>query len=74
MRIAGFLVRSLLVALLLAPAGCGGTQEESSHGKPHGGPVSVSKTHSGGYPIKAVCTTGMVADLVRNIGGERVEV
>ena len=30
--------------------------------------------HSGTYPLGAVCTTGMVADLVRNIGGEKVNV
>lgn len=29
---------------------------------------------SGSDPIKIVCTTGMVADLVRNVGGEQVEV
>ncbi len=29
---------------------------------------------SGDYPIKTVCTTGMVADLVRNVGGEHVAV
>jgi manganese/zinc/iron transport system substrate-binding protein len=29
---------------------------------------------AGKYPIKVVCTTGMVADLVRNIGGPHVEV
>src|SRR5262245_15406255 len=26
------------------------------------------------YPVKVVCTTGMVADLVRNVGGERLAV
>lgn len=29
---------------------------------------------AGTYPIRAVATTGMVADLVRNVGGEDVEV
>jgi manganese/zinc/iron transport system substrate-binding protein len=28
----------------------------------------------GKYPIRVVCTTGMVADLVRNVGGEHVQV
>src|SRR5262245_20305073 len=43
------------------------------HGHPHG-PPTVEKIYSGNYPINVVCTTGMVADLVRNIGGERVKV
>ncbi|MBL8826512.1 MAG: zinc ABC transporter substrate-binding protein [Planctomycetaceae bacterium] len=29
---------------------------------------------AGGRPIRVVCTTGMVADLVRNVGGDRVHV
>src|SRR5437667_68273 len=28
----------------------------------------------GTYPLQAVCTTGMVADLVRRVGGEQVAV
>jgi manganese/zinc/iron transport system substrate-binding protein len=31
-------------------------------------------THDGAYPIRAVCTTGMVADLVRKVGGPQLEV
>lgn len=31
-------------------------------------------TYSGKGPIRAVCTTGMVADMVRRIGGDRVAV
>lgn len=31
-------------------------------------------SHHGSYPINVVCTTGMVADLVRNIGGSHVRV
>src|SRR5262245_50014660 len=38
------------------------------------GNTPAAKTFQGQYPIKAVCTTGMVADLVRNIGGSRVAV
>jgi manganese/zinc/iron transport system substrate-binding protein len=30
--------------------------------------------YQGNYPIRVVCTTGMVADLVRHVGGDRVEV
>jgi manganese/zinc/iron transport system substrate-binding protein len=31
-------------------------------------------TYAGSYPIRVVCTTGMVADQVKNIGGAHVEV
>lgn len=46
----------------------------SSHasGATSAGPLRA--TFQGTYPIKVVCTTGMVADLVRNVGGQRVEV
>jgi manganese/zinc/iron transport system substrate-binding protein len=36
--------------------------------------LSVKSTHSGARPIKVVVTTGMVADLVRNVGGSLVQV
>lgn len=36
--------------------------------------LSVPHTHQGTAPIKAVCTTGMVADVVRFVGGAHVEV
>ena len=31
-------------------------------------------TYSGGGPIEVVATTGMVADIARNLGGERVKI
>ena len=67
MKIAGFLAACLGLAL----TGCGG-----GNASKHDGPrkLEVSKTHTGGYPIRVVCTTGMIADLVRNVGGERLEV
>lgn len=48
-------------------------------GEPKGKPAAqkslvVSHTFKGTYPIKVICTTGMVADLARNIGGDRVRV
>jgi len=49
--------------------GCDG----NSNGKREHG-VILNKTYAGAYPIKAVATTGMVADLVRHVGGERVAV
>jgi manganese/zinc/iron transport system substrate-binding protein len=51
-------------------AGCDGST--ASDADPQ---AAVDKTtYSGSYPIRVVCTTGMVADLVRNVGGERVEI
>jgi len=35
---------------------------------------SANRLYKGGYPIEIACTTGMVADLARSIGGERVHV
>lgn len=35
---------------------------------------SANATYQGKGPLKIVCTTGMVADLVKNIAGERAEV
>lgn len=36
--------------------------------------TSANATYSGAYPIKATVTVGMVADLVREIGGDHVKV
>src|SRR5262245_4391053 len=38
------------------------------------GANSAARTYSGSYPIRVVCTTGMVADLARHIGGEQVQI
>src|SRR5262249_34386896 len=46
----------------------------ANHKGPRATVITVDKPYSGSYPIKVVCTTGMVADLVRNIGGGRVSV
>lgn len=56
------LVSSLLGLVLVGVTGC----DPAPNGK--------GKTHSGGYPIQVVCTTGMVADLVTNVGGDNVAV
>jgi manganese/zinc/iron transport system substrate-binding protein len=60
----------LLSGLCGALVGCGNHGTHSDQPKP----LRVPKTYQGAYPIKAVCTTGMVADLVRNVGGEHVRV
>lgn len=50
----------LLVAIMLIGCGGGSTNEQGEF--------------AGTYPIKAVVTVGMVADLVREVGGEHVAV
>src|SRR5215208_5261616 len=66
---------SVIVALALAVVGCdGGKSKSAGDGHAHGTAPTVEKTYAGNYPINVVCTTGMVADLVRNIGGDKVKV
>jgi manganese/zinc/iron transport system substrate-binding protein len=60
------ILRSLAIATLFA--GCAPSPNAAATSK-----ASPSK-FSGTYPLKAICTTGMVADLVRNVGGEHVKV
>lgn len=60
-----------LLGLALLLTGCSGNSNDK--GKPtEQKPVSVSQRHSGDYPIRVVCTTGMVADLARRVGGSKV--
>lgn len=67
--------RSLLVAaagaFLGAAAGCSGSQQP--HGHSMSGSANWAK-FAGKHPIKAVCTTGMVADVVGKVGGQWVKV
>jgi manganese/zinc/iron transport system substrate-binding protein len=61
--------RTFVIFSLLAFAsalGCG-----TSHGSAS---AKSGERFGGEYPVKVVCTTGMVADLVRNVGGSHVEV
>lgn len=63
--------KSLLLLLLCASvAGCGGNALTS---RSAGGGAS-SGTFAGQHPIKAIATTGMVADIVRNVGGAHLQV
>lgn len=74
------LIRTLalgIVPVLVGVIGCEGkgtAPGPTQEGHPHGGAPTVERTYTGSYPINVVCTTGMVADLVRNIGGDRVKV
>lgn len=58
----------LLPAVLLA-IGCSNSAAERAKRA-----AGTDKVFAGKYPIRAVATTGMVADLIKNIGGERIEV
>lgn len=62
--------RFLVVGLICLPnlIGCGAPNTASSSGG------STGPRYSGSGPIRAVCTTGMVADMVRHVGGDRVAV
>jgi manganese/zinc/iron transport system substrate-binding protein len=52
--------------------GCGDSQRDGSTGD---GTIQPSTAKfAGEYPVKVVCTTGMVADMVKAIGGEHVQV
>jgi manganese/zinc/iron transport system substrate-binding protein len=61
MRKRSFLLKLALLLLALALAGCGLVADADD--------VPLSER-----PIRVVATTGMVADIVRNVGGERVVV
>ena len=59
----------LLAALPLFTTGCNNSNAQI--GKKS---LTVSKVFAGQHPIRVVATTGMVADLVKSVGGERVAV
>ena len=62
----------LISSLLLLAAITGCRQDASSeHAE---APKLNHGTFSGTYPMKVVCTTGPVADMVRNVGGDHVKV
>ncbi|MEX0711202.1 MAG: zinc ABC transporter substrate-binding protein [Pirellulales bacterium] len=65
------LVPSVAALVLLALAGCSPAADGSN---PAGSTKAQKRAFSGAYPIKVVATTGMVADLVRHVGGEHVDV
>jgi manganese/zinc/iron transport system substrate-binding protein len=60
-----------LLFLAAFSAGCGGGEDTVNGDKPN---VLATSVFKGKHPIQVVCTTGMVADIVRNIGGEHVAV
>lgn len=58
-------VFAVLAAILMA--GCGDGSETQD-------PSSQIEKHHGNSPIRVVCTTNIIKDLVRQIGGDRVDV
>lgn len=69
---------SLIGFLAIAFAGCGASTATTTTtgGEKHAAQHNAA-THAkfaGAYPIRVVCTTGMVADIAANIGGEHVAV
>jgi manganese/zinc/iron transport system substrate-binding protein len=66
---------SLLPIVLFFLAGCESDEEKCNAAETGKiSEISVKKKYKGSYPIQVTCTTGMVADLARNIGGERVSI
>ncbi|MCI0637753.1 MAG: zinc ABC transporter substrate-binding protein [Gemmataceae bacterium] len=61
-----------MIAIVGVPllAGCGDSTRAAHEKKT----IQIEKPYAGSHPINAVCTTGMVADLVRHVGGPHVTV
>ena len=63
----GFNLSVLSLCLVFTLTGCGDVQVDSVDS-------NAVDTYTGSYPIRSVATVGMVADIVRNVGGEYVAV
>ena len=64
-------LRWVIISLVAAsPSGC---REPQSSADEHADQVRY-QPFSGEYPIKVVCTIGQIGDMLRNVGGEHVEV
>ena len=64
----------LLLGAATLATGCNGSPGAADDSHSLGDRPTVEQTFDGQYPIQAVATTGMVADVVRQVGGEHVEV
>jgi len=60
----------VVLAAALVVAGCTGSDRHAASGS---APKPIVP-FAGKHPIKAVCTTGMVADMVRRVGGDHLAV
>jgi manganese/zinc/iron transport system substrate-binding protein len=56
--------------MLVVFVGCGSDAEVGAGGDPS----AASKRFEGSQPMSVVATVGMVADIIRNVGGDKVEV
>lgn len=61
----------VLAVAVLSVAGCGGGSQAADEHFHADRPI---EPFAGQYPIRVVCTTGPVTDMLREIGGEHVEV
>lgn len=72
-RLLGYLLL-LSGAALVGCTGNAANQRQGGEQSTLGRPVQVQGQHQGKLPIQVVCTTEMVADLVRNVGKQHVAV
>lgn len=70
MKTLSFLSAILGIAVSCTLVGCGSNTANDTQPEAK----AAERTYTGSYPIRVVCTTGMVADLVKNIGGQHVEI
>jgi manganese/zinc/iron transport system substrate-binding protein len=61
-------VSLLLLSIVLA--GC--SRDMAAEHRPQAN--DANRQYAGQYPIKVVCTTGLVTDILKNVGGEHVQV
>jgi manganese/zinc/iron transport system substrate-binding protein len=61
----------LVASILAISVGCGGAPRADGEPTPE---IAETRQFNGEYPIQLVCTTGQVADMLRNLGGEHVVV
>lgn len=64
-----FSVFAVALSFLPLLVGCGSSASHS-----HDVAERSSQTFAGEYPMKVLCTTGQVAEMVRRVGGEHLEV
>jgi manganese/zinc/iron transport system substrate-binding protein len=68
---------ALLIICAAASAGCNASSATSAtggDGQHAHDQEAITAKYAGAYPIRVVCTIGMVADLAGNIGGEHLKV
>jgi manganese/zinc/iron transport system substrate-binding protein len=63
---------SVIVGLMVLLGSLAGCEEATPAGTLR--PAAARHRFAGKHPIRIVCTTGMVADLARNVGGDHVKV